>query len=126
MSKPGFKLLRVTPAAAERIKALSVQAEGPKILCLGVKNGGCAGMSYTLNWVEPDSTLEIVEDEGVRIAIEPKAVLFLLGTEMDYKQSTLSSGFVFNNPNQTSACGCGESVTLAPASEEALSHISAH
>ena len=86
---------------------------------VGVKNGGCAGMSYTMNYAEKVDPLdEIVEDKGVRILIDPKAVLFLLGTEMDYKVDKLSAQFVFNNPNQTSACGCGESVLLTPASGE--------
>jgi iron-sulfur cluster assembly protein len=121
MTNSTFKIMRLTEAAANRIKDLRAQSSSPhKILCLGVKNGGCAGMSYTLEWVDPNPSLDVVEDQGVSIAIEPKAVLFLLGTEMDYQQSTLSSGFVFNNPNQTSACGCGESVALAPASEEQL------
>jgi iron-sulfur cluster assembly protein len=87
---------------------------------VGVKNGGCAGMSYTMEYAEKANPLdEVVEDKGVRILIDPKAVLFLLGTEMDYKVEKLSAQFVFNNPNQTSACGCGESVQLEPASGEA-------
>ena len=89
-------------------------------LRLGVKNGGCAGMEYTMEWAEhlrPHD--EVVEDHGIKVFIDPKAVLFLLGMEMDYKESMLKSGFVFNNPNQTSACGCGESVMLKPA--EAMS-----
>ncbi len=83
---------------------------------VGVKNGGCAGMAYTMEYAEAvDPTDEVVEDKGVRILIDPKAVLFLLGTEMDFKTDKLSAQFVFNNPNQTSACGCGESVQLTPA-----------
>ena len=82
---------------------------------VGVKNGGCAGMSYTMEYAEQvNPTDEIVEDKGVRLLIDPKAVLFLLGTEMDYKTEKLSTQFVFNNPNQTSACGCGESVAITP------------
>jgi len=83
---------------------------------VGVRNGGCAGMSYTMDYAEvADPTDEVVVDKGVRLFIDPKAVLFLLGTEMDFRGDKLSAGFVFNNPNQTAACGCGESVTLAPA-----------
>ena len=83
---------------------------------VGVKNGGCAGMSYTMEYAsQVEKADEVVEDKGVRVLIDPKAVLFLLGTEMDYKTDKLSAQFVFNNPNQTSACGCGESVKLEPA-----------
>jgi len=84
-----------------------------------VKNGGCAGMTYTMEYAEAlDPLDEMVEDKGVRLFIDPKAVLFLLGTEMDYRIDKLSAGFVFNNPNQTSACGCGESVAITPARRE--------
>ena len=83
---------------------------------IGVKKGGCAGMEYTMDYAEEQLPLdEVVEDKGVTIFIEAKAVLFLLGTEMDYEEGLLSSGFTFNNPNQTDACGCGESVTIIPA-----------
>jgi iron-sulfur cluster assembly protein len=83
---------------------------------VGVKNGGCAGMAYTMEYAERVETAdEVVEDKGVRVLIDPKAVLFLIGTEMDYKTDKLSAQFVFNNPNQTSSCGCGESVELKPA-----------
>jgi iron-sulfur cluster assembly protein len=85
-------------------------------LRVGVKNGGCAGQEYVLEYAETAAPLdEVVEDKGVRILIEPKAVLFLLGTEIDYEVTRLSAKFVFNNPNQTDACGCGESVTITPA-----------
>ena len=84
-------------------------------LRLGVKKAGCVGQAYNLNYVKaPDSLDEVIKDKGVVIAIEPKALLFLLGTEMDYKEDSLSSGFVFNNPNQIDACGCGESIQLKP------------
>jgi iron-sulfur cluster assembly protein len=83
---------------------------------VGVKNGGCAGMSYTMEYAAEVGKLdEVIEDKGVKLLIDPKAVLFLLGTEMDFKTEKLASTFVFNNPNQTSACGCGESVQLTPA-----------
>jgi iron-sulfur cluster assembly protein len=109
--------MTLTEAAAERVRTIMSKAERPIVaLRVGVKNGGCAGMEYTMEWAERRAPLdEVVEDRGVRIFIDPKAVLFLLGTEMDYKESTLKSGFVFNNPNQASSCGCGESVMLKPA-----------
>jgi iron-sulfur cluster assembly protein len=110
--------MRLTEAAADRIRAIMAKADKPIAgLRVGVKNGGCAGMSYTMEFAEAKQpTDEVVEDKGVRILVDPKAVLFLLGTEMDYKTDKLASQFVFNNPNQTSACGCGESVLLTPAS----------
>jgi iron-sulfur cluster assembly protein len=109
--------MQLTEAAAERIKAVMARAEKPVVgLRVGVKNGGCAGMEYTMDYAdEIRPTDEVVEDKGVTILIDPKAVLFLLGTEMDFKTEKLSAQFVFNNPNQTSACGCGESVQLVPA-----------
>lgn len=115
--RPRPQVMRLTDAAAARIKDLMAKADPPiAALRVGVKNGGCAGMSYTMDYAEKiDPSDEVIEDKGVRILIEPKAVLFLLGTEMDYRVDQLSSQFVFNNPNQTSACGCGESVSLTPA-----------
>ena len=115
--RPRPQVVRLTEAAAERIKAVMAKADRPiTAVRVGVKNGGCAGMSYTMEYAETINPLdEIVEDKGVRILIDPKAVLFLLGTEMDYKIDKLSAQFVFNNPNQTAACGCGESVQLEPA-----------
>jgi iron-sulfur cluster assembly protein len=121
--RPKPQVMRLTDAAADRIKQVMAQADRPVAgVRVGVKNGGCAGMEYTMEYAESVApTDEVVEDRGVKILIDPKAVLFLLGTEMDYKTEKLSSQFVFNNPNQTSACGCGESVKLAPASSaEAL------
>ena len=111
------KAISLTDRAAERIKHIMSRAEKPKIgVRLGVKNGGCAGMEYTMDYADARDPLdEVVEDKGVMILIEPKAVLFLLGTEMDYEEGVMSSGFIFNNPNQTDACGCGESVTIVPA-----------
>jgi iron-sulfur cluster assembly protein len=109
--------MRLTEAAAERLKALAA-ASGKEIagVRIGVKNGGCAGMEYVMQYAEERSPHdELVEDKGVKLLIEPTAVMFLLGTEMDYRTDKMRSGFVFNNPNQTSACGCGESVTLKPA-----------
>jgi iron-sulfur cluster assembly protein len=109
--------MRLTDAAAERIRDLTERAEKPIAgLRVGVKNGGCAGMSYTVEYAdEIKKSDEIVEDKGVKVLIDPKAVLFLLGTEMDFKVDRMAAMFVFNNPNQTSACGCGESVAITPA-----------
>jgi iron-sulfur cluster assembly protein len=109
--------MRLTDAAALRIKDVMARAERPVAgVRVGVKNGGCAGMEYTMEYADMvNPTDEVVEDKGVKILVDPKAVLFLLGTEMDYKTDKLTSQFVFNNPNQTSACGCGESVQLTPA-----------
>ena len=111
------KAMTLTDRAAARVKAAMVASDKPVVgLRIGVKNGGCAGMEYTLDYADAIEPLdELVEDKGVTILIEPKAILFLLGTEMDYEESKFRSGFVFNNPNQTDACGCGESVTLVPA-----------
>ena len=109
--------MHLTEAAAERLRALTAASgnavEGVRI---GVKNGGCAGMEYTMEWAEDQKPFdEVVEDKGVKVLIDAKAMMFLLGTEMDYQSSALKSSFVFNNPNQVSACGCGESVQLKPA-----------
>ena len=116
-TRPKLQVMSLSDAAAVRIKEIFARAEKPIAgVRVGVKNGGCAGMSYTMEYAEKIDPLdEIVEDKGVRILIDPKAVLFLLGTEMDYKVDKLSAQFVFNNPNQTAACGCGESVQLEPA-----------
>ena len=114
--RPRPQVMRLTDAAANRIKEILGKAERPIVgVRVGVKNGGCAGMSYTMEYAESARPLdEVVEDKGVKLLIDPKAVLFLLGTEMDFKTEKLSAQFVFNNPNQTSACGCGESVQLTP------------
>jgi iron-sulfur cluster assembly protein len=113
--------MRLTDAAAARIRDLTERAEKPIAgLRVGVKNGGCAGMSYTVEYAdEIRKSDEIVEDKGVKVLVDPKAVLFLLGTEMDFKVDRLAATFVFNNPNQTSACGCGESVAITPAEQPA-------
>jgi iron-sulfur cluster assembly protein len=103
---------------AERVREILDNAENDHIgLRIGVKNGGCAGQEYTFAYADEIGPLdEVVEDKGVTILIEPKAVLFLIGTEIDYETTRLASKFVFRNPNQTDACGCGESVTIVPAS----------
>src|SRR6186713_3597201 len=108
--RPRPQVMKLTEAAADRIKAIMAKADKPfEGVRVGVKNGGCAGMSYTMEYAESANPLdEVVEDKGVKVLIDPKAVLFLLGTEMDYRVDKLAAQFVFNNPNQTSACGCGE------------------
>ena len=115
------KVMKLTDAAAARVREIMAKSDRRLAgLRIGVKNGGCAGMEYTMEWAERQEALdEVVEDKGVKLFIDPKAVLFLLGTQMDYKVEQLKSGFVFNNPNQTSACGCGESVQLKPARQDA-------
>jgi iron-sulfur cluster assembly protein len=122
MALPSFKVLTLTDAAADRVKSIIAKADKRIVgVRVGVKNGGCAGMSYTMEYAESVNPLdEIVEDKGVKVLIDPKAVLFLLGTQMDFQTTKLSSQFVFNNPNQTSACGCGESVAINPAAPDAL------
>ena len=124
-SQPRPQVMRLTDAAAERIKAVMAKADRPvAALRVGVKNGGCAGMSYYMEYADNvDPRDEVIEDKGVRILVDPKAVLFLLGTEMDYKVDKLSAQFVFNNPNQTGACGCGESVQIEPASAGADAEV---
>src|SRR3954453_6815787 len=116
------QVMRLSEAAAARIRELMAATDRPIAgVRVGVKNGGCAGMSYTMEYAEQAAPAdEVVEDKGVRVFVDPKAVLFLLGTEMDYKTTKLAAQFVFNNPNQTSACGCGESVAITPAKPEAL------
>ena len=119
--RPRPKVVTLTNRAADRVREIMAKAETPYAgLRVGVKNGGCAGQEYVLEYAAAAGPLdEIVEDKGVTILVEPKAVLFLIGSEIDYETSTLSAKFVFHNPNETDACGCGESVTIVPASGEA-------
>ena len=105
------QIIKLSQNAAERIKAIMSKAEDKAIgVRVGVKSGGCAGMSYTLEYakdVKPNE--EVIEDKGVKVLIDPKAIMYLLGTEMDYKSEKFSSQFVFKNPNETERCGCGDS-----------------
>lgn len=113
--RPRPKPVRLSDAAAARVKEIMAE-RGLGFLRVGVKNGGCAGMEYVMDYAEAPQPLdEVVEDNGVTILIDAKAVLFLLGSEVDYETTLLHEKFVFRNPNQTDACGCGESVTIVPA-----------
>jgi iron-sulfur cluster assembly protein len=114
------KVMRLTDAAAARVHEIMKQSDGQYIgVRVGVTNGGCAGQAYTMDYADAQLPLdEVVEDKGVRIFVDPKAVMFLIGTEMDYAHEKLAARFIFHNPNQTEACGCGESVTLKPANSE--------
>ncbi len=118
-ARPRPQVMWLTEAAADRIKAAMAKADRrTAAVRIGIKNGGCAGMSYYMEYAEKIDPLdEVIEDKGVRILVDPKAVLFLLGTEMDYKIEKLSAQFTFSNPNQTATCGCGESVQIEPASQ---------
>ena len=122
MAIEGFQVITVTDAAAERVRDIAAAAETPAVgIRVGIRKGGCAGMEYTVDLVhEPDDSDDRVDIGGASVFVDPAATLFLLGTEMDYEVTKLRSGFVFNNPNQTSACGCGESVELKKADLAAL------
>ncbi len=115
--RPRPKAVSLTDAAAARVIEIMANAAKPYVgLRVGVKNGGCAGQEYTFAYAETIEPMdEVVEDKGVTVLIDPKAILFLIGSEIDYETTKLASKFVFRNPNQTDACGCGESVTIIPA-----------
>jgi iron-sulfur cluster assembly protein len=117
--RPRPKVVTLTDAAAERVRDVMAKADKAYVgLRIGVKNGGCAGQEYVFDYAEAAQPLdEMVEDKGVTIFVEAKSILFLIGSEIDYETTRLSSRFVFRNPNETDACGCGESVTIVPASE---------
>ena len=116
--RPRHKLVSLTDAAATRVSEI-MSEKGTGFLRVGVTNGGCAGMEYVMDYVDAPETLdEIVEDKGVKIVVDAKAVLFLLGSTVDYETTLLHEKFTFSNPNQTDACGCGESVTIVPAAAE--------
>ena len=122
-----FKIMSLTDAAAERITEIIEDSDRPVVgLRVGIRNAGCAGVSYTMDYVtEPVAGDDHVEDRGVNVWVDPKATMYLLGTVMDFEQSKMGSSFTFKNPNQTGACGCGESVTLAPADLKAIAEARA-
>ncbi len=122
-----FQVMTLTEAAADRVKAIvensSADAQGIRV---SIRKGGCAGMEYAVDLVsEPNAKDDFIERDGAKVWIDPAAVLYLLGTQMDFETTKLRSGFVFNNPNQTSACGCGESVELKPADLAKLAGLEA-
>jgi iron-sulfur cluster assembly protein len=123
-----LKIMTLTDAAASRVREIMADSDKPVVgVRVGIKNAGCAGQAYTLDYVaEAVKGDDHVEDKGVHVWVEPKATLFLLGTVMDFEESVLSSGFTFKNPNQTGECGCGESVQLKPADLKALAEARAH
>lgn len=122
-----FKIMSLSDAAAERIREIIEDSDKPVVgVRVGVKNAGCAGMAYTMDYVtEPVKGDDHVQDKGLDVYVEPKATMFLLGTVMDFEQSKMSSGFTFKNPNQTGECGCGESVQLKPADLKAIAEARA-
>ena len=113
------KAIHLSDTAAARIREIMEKADGAYAgVRVGVTNGGCAGMAYTMDYAgEAQAFEEVVEDKGVKVFIDPKAIMFLIGTEMDFVREKLGARFVFNNPNQTAACGCGESVSITPAKD---------
>jgi iron-sulfur cluster assembly protein len=116
-----FAVMTMTSAAAERVNEILESNPGNAGVRVGVKKGGCAGMEYTVELAsEAKPREDMIEQDGARVFVSPEAVLFLLGTQMDFEQTALRTGFTFNNPNQTSACGCGESVEIKPADQARL------
>ena len=108
------QVIRLSDKAAKRIKFIMSKAENSAIgVRVGVKSGGCAGMSYVMEYAkEINPNEEVIEEKGVKVLIDPKAIMYLLGTEMDYKEEKFSSQFIFKNPNETERCGCGESFKI--------------
>ena len=119
-----FEVIALTDAAAKRVREIMAKEEDSKGIRIGVKNGGCAGMEYVIDLAQSENPKDDrIEKEGAVVFIDPAASLFLLGARMDYEVTKLRSGFIFDNPNQTSACGCGESVNLVPANAESLAKV---
>ena len=116
-----FSVMTLTDAAAQRVSEIVATRENALGIRVGIKKGGCAGMEYMIDLVtEAKAGDDVVEKDGSKVFVAPEAVLYLLGTQMDFEVTKLRTGFVFNNPNQTSACGCGELVELTPAKPEAI------
>jgi iron-sulfur cluster assembly protein len=123
-ARPRPQVMTLTDRAAERINLILAGKGSGAGVRIGVKKGGCAGMEYTMEWAgEPQLHDEVVEHNGAKVLIDPKAVMYLLGAEMDYQIDKLAAQFVFRNPNQSSACGCGESVNLTPATQDKLAAL---
>jgi len=121
-----FVVISLTDKAAERVREIVADREGAHGIRVGIKKGGCAGMEYTIGLVtEPNPKDDHVERDGAHVYVAPEAALYLLGTEMDFETTTLRTGFTFRNPNESSACGCGESVELKPADLKALAEARA-
>ncbi|WP_310183719.1 Fe-S cluster assembly scaffold SufA [Mesorhizobium sp. BE184] len=121
-----FAVITMTERAAERVREIVATRDNAQGVRLGIKKGGCAGMEYTVDLVtEPKAGDDHIERDGANVWVAPEAALFLLGTQMDFEQTTLRTGFTFSNPNQSSACGCGESVELKPADLKALAEARA-
>ena len=122
MVKLRFQVVSVTDRAAQRVREIIASADGPvEGIRVGIKKGGCAGMEYMVDLVrQAEPADDVVDVGGAKVFVNPEATLFLLGTEMDFEVTKLRTGFVFRNPNQTSACGCGELVEIKPASEALL------
>jgi len=121
-----FSVITLTDRAADRVREIMASRDNAYGIRLGIKKGGCAGMEYTVDLVaEPNPKDDHIERDGAHVYVAPEAALFLLGTEMDFEQTTLRTGFTFHNPNQSSACGCGESVELQPADLKALAEARA-
>jgi iron-sulfur cluster assembly protein len=120
-----FSVMTLTDAAAGRVSEIMATRDSALGIRVGIKKGGCAGMEYMIDLVtEAKAGDDVVEKDGAKVFVAPEAVLYLLGTQMDFEVTKLRTGFVFNNPNQTSACGCGESVELTPAKPEMLASAS--
>jgi iron-sulfur cluster assembly protein len=117
MASPTFSILSLTEAAAARARDIVARAERPVAgIRVGIKKGGCAGMEYTMDLAETvEAGDEVIEGQGVKLLISPADLMFLLGTQLDFETGKVSASFTFHNPNQISACGCGESVSIAPA-----------
>jgi iron-sulfur cluster assembly protein len=121
-----FAVISLTDRAADRVREIVAGRDNAQGIRVGIKKGGCAGMEYTVSLVtEPSSKDDHVERDGAHVYVAPEAALYLLGTEMDFETTALRTGFTFRNPNQSSACGCGESVELKPAELKALAEARA-
>ena len=124
MARAKLQIMKLTDAAAKRVKALIAHSAEPVLgLRVGVKNGGCSGMMYQVEYAKETRKFEeVVEDKGVKVFIDPTAVMYLIGAEMDYQESKFESGFRFSNPNEADRCGCGESFRIDPQADGVGAH----